>query len=96
MAWGFLVVASDSGNFSPLPILLRSAHAEGMYLNDEALAEFRAIWEEEHPGETLSDEELHEIAVRVLRAVEAVYLPIPLEAPRGSALDAGDSDSDES
>ena len=50
-----------------------------MHLSDEALAGFRNLWEEDHPNETISDEELSEMATRVLRAVDAIYQPIPIE-----------------
>ena len=49
-----------------------------MHLSDEALAAFRAIWQEENPGRKISDEALRDMAVRVLRAVDAVCRPIPL------------------
>ena len=51
-----------------------------MYLSDEALEAFRAIWEEENPDTRISDEELRDMAVRVLRAVDAVYHAIPVDS----------------
>ncbi|MDA1193373.1 MAG: hypothetical protein O3A46_16985 [Candidatus Poribacteria bacterium] len=50
-----------------------------MHLSDDALAEFRVLWEEDHLGEEIFDEELSDIALRVLRAIDAVYRPIPVE-----------------
>lgn len=61
-----------------------------MRLSDEALAAFRAIWEEEHPGETTSDEELRDMAIRVLRLVDALCHPIPIGASFPILDDAGD------
>lgn len=50
-----------------------------MHLSDEALAEFRALWDEDHTDETLSDAELRDMAIRLLRAVEAVCQTIPTD-----------------
>jgi len=44
-----------------------------MRLSDKDLAEFRALWEGDHPDESVSYDELRQIAIRLLRAVELVY-----------------------
>ena len=50
-----------------------------MELTEKALKEFAVLWQEDHPGQYLSQAELTERASRVLRAFELVYRPIPKE-----------------
>jgi hypothetical protein len=50
-----------------------------MQLTDKALKEFEAIWLEDHPGQTITKEDLLALAARVMMAVELTYRPIPLE-----------------
>jgi hypothetical protein len=45
-------------------------------LSQEAIAEFRAIYQEEF-GEVLSDDEVQEIAVRLLRFFGILAKPLP-------------------
>jgi hypothetical protein len=44
-----------------------------MQLNKQALEEFKTLWQQDHPGEEISDDELFVIANRVLTAVELIY-----------------------
>lgn len=48
-----------------------------MLLTPEALEEFRILWDEDHPGQTITEDRLIELATCVLRSVELVYQPIP-------------------
>lgn len=50
-----------------------------MELTEQALKEFEQLWLEEHPGQTLTEQELLDKAARVMRAFEVVYKEIPKE-----------------
>lgn len=50
-----------------------------MHISEKALAEFRSIWEQHHPGEEITNEELLAQAIRVLLAVKIVNRPIPYD-----------------
>lgn len=45
----------------------------------EAIEEFKKIWQEEHPNQEITKEQLLEMAQRILNAVELVYRPVPKE-----------------
>ena len=47
-----------------------------MRITTEALKEFEEIYSKDHPGESLSKEELLEMATRVLNVLEIIYKPI--------------------
>lgn len=54
-------------------------------LSREAIDEFKAIYQEEF-GQTLSDDEVQEIAIRLLRFFGILKRPLPDERPeKGSA-----------
>ena len=48
-----------------------------MELSEEALKEFEALWQEDHPGQKIERAKLVEMASRVLRAIEITYIAIP-------------------
>jgi len=48
-------------------------------ITKEELEELRKIWQEEHPGKEISDEQLLEMAQRLLTATEIIYRQIPRE-----------------
>jgi hypothetical protein len=48
-----------------------------MQINQQALKEFREIWEADHPGQKLTDEQALLLATKVMRIVKMVYLPVP-------------------
>jgi hypothetical protein len=43
-------------------------------LSEKAITEFEILWKQDHPGETISHEDLVKIASRLLRAVELIML----------------------
>ena len=44
-----------------------------MQLPQEALTEFKEIWQNDHPGQVISDEQLLNIATKVLVTFDCVY-----------------------
>jgi len=48
-------------------------------ITKEELEELKKIWQEDHPGREISDEQLLEMAQRILTATEIIYRPIPKE-----------------
>lgn len=48
-----------------------------MQLTQEALQEFEGLWNEDHPNEPLSKEELLVKATQVMTAVQILWHPIP-------------------
>ncbi len=46
-------------------------------ITDEELQKLKKIWQEDHPGKEISQEQLLEMAERLLTATEIVYRPIP-------------------
>lgn len=53
-----------------------------MKVTEEALKELEALLREEYPNKKFTQEQLLEIATRLLRAVELVYRSIPQEKVR--------------
>lgn len=59
--------------------------ADGDYdnlLTEEALHEFESIWRKHHPGQAITPTQLAAQAALVLRAVQLVYRPIPVDKER--------------
>ena len=50
-----------------------------MRLTDQALKEFEALWQQDHPDHKLTEDQLRAMATRVLLAVEIAGQPIPLD-----------------
>lgn len=48
-----------------------------MQLSQQALKEFKQIWEADHPKQKLTDEQALLLATKVIRIVKMVYLPVP-------------------
>ena len=48
-----------------------------MQLSQQALKEFREIFEADHTGQKLTDEQALLLATKVMRIVKMVYLPVP-------------------
>lgn len=46
-------------------------------ITNEELDELKKIWQEDHPGEEISQEQLLDMAERLITATEIVYKPIP-------------------
>ena len=54
-----------------------------MNLSEEAIQEFYALWQEDHPGRTLTRKELMDMAGNTLRAFELLLRPIPRAKAKG-------------
>jgi hypothetical protein len=48
-----------------------------MQLSQQALKEFREIFEADHPGQELKGDQVLLLATKVMRIVKMVYLPVP-------------------
>ena len=48
-----------------------------MQLSQQALKEFREIFEADHPGQELTDEQALLLATKVMRILKMLYLPVP-------------------
>jgi hypothetical protein len=48
-----------------------------MRLSKEALQDFEAILKKKYPGRVFTDQEILDMATRVMRAVELIYRPLP-------------------
>ncbi len=48
-----------------------------MQLSQQALKEFREIFEADHSGQKLTDDQVLLLATKVMRIVKMVYLPVP-------------------
>ena len=44
-----------------------------MQLSKHALQEFKVLWEQNHPNEDISDDELLAMATRVITAIEIIW-----------------------
>ena len=44
-----------------------------MDLSDKSLKQFEILWQKHNPGQQISQEELHRIAMKLLRIVSLVY-----------------------
>ncbi|RYE59393.1 MAG: hypothetical protein EOP48_01050 [Sphingobacteriales bacterium] len=50
-----------------------------MQLPQEALNKLKEIWEEENPEKEISDSELIELGIHLIKMVELFYKPMPVE-----------------
>ena len=50
-----------------------------MKITEEARKEFESLWRDDHPNQEVTQEQLLEMATRVMRAVESIYRAIPPE-----------------
>ena len=46
-------------------------------ITNEELEELRKLWQEDHPGKEITQEQLLEMAERLITATELIYRPIP-------------------